>query len=395
MSEGLPLLERLNNLHSTQIGSNSFLLFGLHDATLQSMCLSLQIHQGTILICDRNGIVPKQVIPIEYTVETLEDHCFFLGGGCTFFWNRHFNPFFMTTLPPSLQSSYLPSCSLIKSHSTSRKRSCCSPQSPPPEQSILTVLDMTKLKQVKVFLETAHLYDKSRKITRIHDQMYAVPVIDRVRLENCLQNMPESLIQAVSLENIDQISMEHTSYSVKANLKRQLEKWCRLCHCVSYVSFIVSVSPLQLHRIEILGNILILNQGSFKGESWSSLWSVLAVSPSVIDQQSPLTERERSLLTILCNCYGCERVGIHEEIDCGMYERLLSKVGPKRQSHSRIVFTTGTMDSWVTIRQNGVLYSWPFERVMFASGNNTERKRMGEVKALNESVVDLYAVSET
>ena len=31
---------------------------------------------------------------------------------------------------------------------------------------------------------------------------------------------------------------------------------------------------------------------------------------------------------------------------------------------------------------------------MFASGNNTERKRMGEVKALNESVVDLYAVSE-
>ena len=52
------------------------------------------------------------------------------------------------------------------------------------------------------------------------------------------------------------------------------------------------------------------------------------------------------------------------------------------------------MDSWVTIRQNGVVYSWPFERVMFASGNNTERKRMGEVKALNESVVDLYAVSE-
>ena len=50
------------------------------------------------------------------------------------------------------------------------------------------------------------------------------------------------------------------------------------------------------------------------------------------------------------------------------------------------------MDSWVTIRQNGVVYSWPFERVMFASGNNTERKRMGEVKALNESVVDLYAV---
>ena len=177
---------------------------------------------------------------------------------------------------------------------------------------------MTKLKQVKLFLETAHLYDKSRKITRIHDQMYAVPVTDRVRLENSLKNMPESLIQVISLDNSDQISMECTSYSVKANLKRQLEKWYRSCHYVSCVSFIVNLSPLQLHRIEVLGNIVILNQGSFKGESWSSLWPVLAASPSVISHQSPLTEREQSFLTILCDCYGCERVGIHEEIDCGI-----------------------------------------------------------------------------
>lgn len=318
VSEGLPLLEHLSNIHSTQIGSNSFLLFGFHDATLQNMCLSLQIYQETILIHDQNEIIPKQVIPIEYTVETLEDHCFFLGGGCTFFWNRHFNPFYMATLPPSLHISYLPSCSLIKSHNASRKRLCCSSQSTLPEQSILTVLDMTKLKQVKLFLETAHLYDKSRKITRIHDQMYAVPVTDRVRLENSLQNMPESLIQVISLDNSDQISMECTSYSVKANLKRQLEKWYRSCHYVSCVSFIVNLSPLQLHRIEVLGNIVILNQGSFKGESWSSLWPVLAASPSVISHQSPLTEREQSFLTILCDCYGCERVGIHEEIDCGI-----------------------------------------------------------------------------
>ena len=115
--------------------------------------------------------------------------------------------------------------------------------------------------------------------------------------------------------------MECTSYSVKANLKRQLEKWYRSCHYVSCVSFIVNLSPLQLHRIEVLGNIVILNQGSFKGESWSSLWPVLAASPSVISHQSPLTEREQSFLTILCDCYGCERVGIHEEIDFAIKSR--------------------------------------------------------------------------
>ena len=46
------------------------------------------------------------------------------------------------------------------------------------------------------------------------------------------------------------------------------------------------------------------------------------------------------------------------------------------------------------MKQNGVFYSWPFERVMFASGNNTERRRMGDVRAANQVVVDLYAVGE-
>ena len=59
-------------------------------------------------------------------------------------------------------------------------------------------------------------------------------------------------------------------------------------------------------------------------------------------------------------------------------------------------------DGWVTVRQgvfsgsahgqNDVLFSWNFERVMFASGNNTERMRMGRVEAKDEFVVDLYAV---
>ena len=46
----------------------------------------------------------------------------------------------------------------------------------------------------------------------------------------------------------------------------------------------------------------------------------------------------------------------------------------------------------MTVRQHSILYTWPFERVMFASGNDTERKRMGSVHAKGETVVDLYAV---
>ena len=318
VSEGFDLLQHLNSIHSTQLGSNSFLLFGLHDSTLQLMCLTLHVHQGVLQIHDMGAtLVPQQIVPVGYTVETLEDHCFFLGGGCTFFWNRHFNSFLMITLPSSLHSSYEHSCSLIESHSVSRKRLCSTYALPPSEQGILTVLDTTKLKQVKIFLETAHLYDKSRKITRIHDQMYAVPVLDCTRLQQCLQEMPESLSRAISLENTNPVTIEHTSYSVKANIERQLIGWCQSCHFFLFISFIVDLSPFQLHRIEVLGDIIILNQGSFKGESWESFWSVFASSPSVISHSSTLSERETSFLRILCECYGCKRVGIHEEIDCG------------------------------------------------------------------------------
>ena len=213
---------------------------------------------------------------------------------------------------------------------------------------------------------------------------------------------------------------------------------------------------LRLRRVEVLGDILVLNGQSFQGEDWAALWSAIASAGSVVrgfagsvelatdgdhdisssdnhvsfvngdhdisandnhvssvngdndisannkhdpsvtaNQYStntspiistpPLSEREKSLLRLLADCYHCQRVGVHEEIDCG----------PKRQSHSRIVFSQREEeDGWVTVKQNGILYSWPFERVMFASGNNTERKRMGDVRAANQVVVDLYAVRE-
>ena len=178
---------------------------------------------------------------------------------------------------------------------------------------------------------------------------------------------------------------------------------------------------LRLHRVEVLGDILVLNRQSFQGEEWGSVWSVIASARSVVGESSnhatrdisntithdmsnnithdmsnnithdmsnnithdmsnnithdmsnnithdmsnnithdmlnnithdmsnsiteekshgithssnnitkdtpatpstplppPLNERESSLLRLLADCYHCQRVGVHEEIDCG------------------------------------------------------------------------------
>ena len=48
-------------------------------------------------------------------------------------------------------------------------------------------------------------------------------------------------------------------------------------------------------------------------------------------------------------------------------------------------------DDWAVRRESGVQYGYRMTRCMFSSGNVNERRRMGEVPADGEVVVDLYA----
>src|SRR3546814_8674256 len=72
--------------------------------------------------------------------------------------------------------------------------------------------------------------------------------------------------------------------------------------------------------------------------------------------------------------------------------------GPKRESKVRLLLppvgrpTTTGPDSpgWVTLKENSIRFSFDITRIMFCSGNNTERIRMGTMPAKDETVVDLY-----
>ena len=64
--------------------------------------------------------------------------------------------------------------------------------------------------------------------------------------------------------------------------------------------------------------------------------------------------------------------------------------GPKRES--RAVSVHGNDSGWVEHKELGVTYGFDCSKVMFSSGNGTEKKRMGfDVRARNEVIVDLYA----
>ena len=64
--------------------------------------------------------------------------------------------------------------------------------------------------------------------------------------------------------------------------------------------------------------------------------------------------------------------------------------GPKRES--RAVSLYGNDSGWVEHKELGVTYGFDCSKVMFSSGNGTEKKRMGfDVHARNEVIVDLHA----
>jgi tRNA wybutosine-synthesizing protein 2 len=62
--------------------------------------------------------------------------------------------------------------------------------------------------------------------------------------------------------------------------------------------------------------------------------------------------------------------------------------GPLREPKARLIFGK---DSLCTHKENGISYNFDAREVMFASGNQAERARMGALACRGEKVVDLFA----
>ena len=65
--------------------------------------------------------------------------------------------------------------------------------------------------------------------------------------------------------------------------------------------------------------------------------------------------------------------------------------GPKRESRAVMLWDPGNVGGWVETKELGVTYGLDVTKVMFSSGNGTEKARMGRVHAAGETVVDLFA----
>jgi tRNA wybutosine-synthesizing protein 3 len=109
-------------------------------------------------------------------------------------------------------------------------------------------------------------------------------------------------------------------------------------------------------RWERFSDVAIMPHGSFEGDGWSPdgrLWEAVA------------------------GALGAKRLARMGEVS-----------GEFRESGVEMLLGE---DDWVVRRESGVDYGYAMTRCMFSAGNVNERRRMGEVAAEEEVVVDLYA----
>lgn len=233
------------------------------------------------------------------------------------------------------------------------------------------IVEKRQVKTVKTLLESAGVYDKSRRVRVMASTgSFLVPVLSTVH----------SVIEASTDENFCGLSIvaDEDAYTNKFGKHSGLNRNEVIASVIS--SFAQQHGlPSELQktipdRYEFVSDVLLVPRESFTDPQWApfsqQMWAQVCESTS-----PPFS-----------------RVARKAYID----------PGEKRQSHVELLYVNQqllatssskrarTQQGWVEVRENGVVYGWDLTRVMFSSGNVTEKARMGRIGCRGDVIVDLF-----
>lgn len=130
-----------------------------------------------------------------------------------------------------------------------------------------------------------------------------------------------------------------------------------------FLSCIAIRNQLSLDEIpskyELVGDVLMIPESALQASGWQRedlhIWAHLAA------------------------CFGLKRVARKAKVDAGAM----------RQSRVVMLWPPGA-DTWVKVVENGISFNFDITRIMFCSGNCTERMRASRFPVAGETIVDLY-----
>ena len=124
---------------------------------------------------------------------------------------------------------------------------------------------------------------------------------------------------------------------------------------------------------------------------WEKLGDCVVLPPDSIPDEAllsaaPLQQTRSEFFEVVRAALGAKRLARQAVVDQGRM-RQSRAVMLDADGHDKSDDLTG----WVSHRENSIVYIFDVTRVMFSSGNGTEKMRVGRFNCAGEVVLDLYA----
>ncbi|KAF4135811.1 Met-10+ like-protein [Phytophthora infestans] len=239
------------------------------------------------------------------------------------------------------------------------------------------LVEKLQVKKMKTLLEKAHVYDKSRRVhvanvsKSIEDSqsmtMFLLPVVATIR--ELIASTNEAELQQL------EVVLDDGAYANKFGKTSGLNRNEAIRSTIEVFASKHQLSPAIMEAIpdkyEFVSDVLLIPRDSFLEPEWASfadiMWAHVCVSTTP----------------------AFARVARKAFIDAS----------EKRQSQVELLYVnekaltsrrSKEAPGWVEIRENGIIYGWDLTRVMFSSGNVTEKARMANIGCRGETIVDFF-----
>jgi len=221
-----------------------------------------------------------------------------------------------------------------------------------------------------LFLKEKNWLDSKKQPKDLGNGFLAIPIN-----ANCPLAEDEIIIYAnnqrieINIQNIDTISSP-PSVEPHARLRASITKWLEtnlvnddFSPLQSRERVIIELLSELPTKWEKLGNLILLPENAFSSEKWISMIS---------------QENQLSLWECVAEALKVERIGKQKQISDDII----------RSSQAQLLLGDS---SWVELLDFGVKLGFDACKVMYSSGNVTERHRIGNMDLKGETIIDCYA----
>ncbi|RLN94278.1 hypothetical protein BBJ28_00006709 [Nothophytophthora sp. Chile5] len=281
---------------------------------------------------------------------------------------------------PSKQAVGVDKSSSVSNSVVSGSAPAASLPSAPNDQPLGVLVGKLQVKKVKTLLEKAHVYDKTRRIHVVPNAQLSAAASDGKATTAFLIPVTPAIRALLAwtsdadLHALEVMADEDTyanKFGKTSGLNRNDAIRSTVAAFASKYQLSAELQKAIPEKYEFVSDVLLVPRESFLESEWtpfaSEMWAQVRVSTT-----PPFS-----------------RVARKAFID----------TSEKRQSHVELLYVnhdaltsprSKEAPGWVEIRENGIVYGWDLTRVMFSSGNVTEKARMASIGCRGETIVDLF-----